>query len=174
NTGFIGGFLYNLKVEAMDQPKGYSKEAISEITQKYQKLAEAKTVPSNEQPNIVFVMSESFSNPDHLKGLSIIGNPLADYQQIADKTYSGQMLSQNYGGGTANIEFEALTSFSMELMNAQMTTPYTMMIPKMTELPSIVSLLKEQKYQTTAIHPYNTSMYKRKDVYKILGFDQFI
>ena len=54
------------------------------------------------------------------------------------------MLSQNYGGGTANIEFEALTSFSMELMNAQMTTPYTMMIPKMTELPSIVSLLKEQ------------------------------
>ena len=36
NTGFIGGFLYNLKVEAMDQPKGYSKEAISEITQKYQ------------------------------------------------------------------------------------------------------------------------------------------
>ena len=35
-------------------------------------------------------------------------------------------------------------------MNAQMTTPYTMMIPKMTELPSIVSLLKEQKYQTTA------------------------
>ena len=25
NTGFIGGFLYNLKVEAMDQPKGYSK-----------------------------------------------------------------------------------------------------------------------------------------------------
>ncbi|HAP4413514.1 TPA: sulfatase-like hydrolase/transferase [Enterococcus faecalis] len=174
NTGFIGGFLYNLKVEAMDQPKGYSKEAISEITQKYQKLAETKTVPSNEQPNIVFVMSESFSNPDHLKGLSIIGNPLADYQQIADKTYSGQMLSQNYGGGTANIEFEALTSFSMELMNAQMTTPYTMMIPKMTELPSIVSLLKEQKYQTTAIHPYNTSMYKRKDVYKILGFDQFI
>ncbi|MGH2176871.1 LTA synthase family protein, partial [Enterococcus faecalis] len=45
NTGFIGGFLYNLKVEAMDQPKGYTKEAISEITQKYQKLAETKTVP---------------------------------------------------------------------------------------------------------------------------------
>ena len=52
--------LYNLKVEAMDQPKGYSKEAISRNYQKYQKLAEAKTLPSNEQPNIVFVMSESF------------------------------------------------------------------------------------------------------------------
>ena len=110
-------------------------------------------------------MSESFSNPDHLKGLSIIGNPLADYQQIADKTLQWPDAFTKLGGGTANIEFEALTSFSMELMNAQMTTPYTMMIPKMTELPSIVSLLKEQKYQTTAIHPY-TSMYKRKDVYK--------
>ena len=26
NTGFIGGFLYNLKVEPMDEPEGYSKE----------------------------------------------------------------------------------------------------------------------------------------------------
>ena len=26
NTGFIGGFLYNLKVEPMERPEGYSKE----------------------------------------------------------------------------------------------------------------------------------------------------
>ena len=39
NTGFIGGFLYNLKVEPMEQPKGYSKEKIDEIKQKYQMLA---------------------------------------------------------------------------------------------------------------------------------------
>ncbi|MGH2195724.1 LTA synthase family protein, partial [Enterococcus faecalis] len=66
NSGFIGGFLYNLKVEAMDEPKCYSKEAISEITQKYQKLPEAKILPSNEQPNIVFVMIQSFSDRDLL------------------------------------------------------------------------------------------------------------
>ncbi|MFD2305032.1 LTA synthase family protein [Enterococcus termitis] len=174
NTGFVGGFLFNLKVEAMDEPDNYSKKTIESITEKYTKQANKATSSADEQPNIVFVMSESFSNPQHLAGVTANKNPLKDYYEIADKTYSGQMLSQNYGGGTANIEFEALTSFSMELFNPQMTTPYTMLVPKMTEMPSIVSLLKEQEYQATAIHPYNTSMYKRKDVYKVLGFDQFI
>ncbi|MEB5877907.1 LTA synthase family protein [Enterococcus hirae] len=175
NTGFIGGFLYNLKIDPMEKPKGYSEEKIKEITSHYQKLAEEKNkTASEEQPNIIYVMSESFSDPSRLNGVEITGDPLADYYAVADQTYSGQMLSQNYGGGTANIEFEALTGFSMGLFNAQLTTPYTMLVPKMNQLPSIVSTLKDQNYHTTAIHPYNTSMYKRKDVYEVLGFDEFI
>lgn len=175
NTGFMGGFLYNLKVEAMDKPENYSKKTIEKITTKYKKATkEINDSLVEEQPNIIFVMSESFSDPQYLNGVTANKDPLKEYYEIAKTTYSGRMLSQNYGGGTANIEFEALTSFSMELFNPQMTTPYTMLIPKMTNIPSIVSLLKNQQYQATAIHPYNTSMYKRKDVYKILGFDQFI
>src|SRR5699024_4269820 len=119
-------------------------------------------------------MSESFFDPDHVEEVNISGEPLADYYEMAQQTYSGKMLSQNYGGGTANIEFEALTSFSMELFNPQMTTPYTMLVPKMKQIPSLVSLSKSRGYQTTAIHPYDTSMYKRKDVYDVLGFDQFL
>lgn len=175
NTGFIGGFLYNLKIDPMEKPKGYSEEKIKKITSHYQKLADEKNkTASEEQPNIIYVMSESFSDPSRLNGVEITGDPLADYYAVADQTYSGQMLSQNYGGGTANIEFEALTGFSMGLFNAQLTTPYTMLVPKMNQLPSIVSTLKDQNYHTTAIHPYNTSMYKRKDVYEVLGFDEFI
>ncbi|EOS7906190.1 LTA synthase family protein [Enterococcus hirae] len=175
NTGFIGGFLYNLKIDPMEKPNGYSEEKIKEITSHYQKLADEKNkTASEEQPNIIYVMSESFSDPSRLNGVEITGDPLADYYAVADQTYSGQMLSQNYGGGTANIEFEALTGFSMGLFNAQLTTPYTMLVPKMNQLPSIVSTLKDQNYHTTAIHPYNTSMYKRKDVYEVLGFDEFI
>ncbi|WP_165005321.1 MULTISPECIES: LTA synthase family protein [unclassified Enterococcus] len=175
NTGFIGGFLYNLKVDPMEQPEGYSKARIKEITEKYQKIADEKNKTADEeQPNIIYVMSESFSDPSRLKGVDISGDPLADYYAVADQTYSGNMLSQNYGGGTANIEFEALTGFSMSLFNAQLTTPYTMLVPKMDRLPSIVSMLNAQDYRTTAIHPYNTSMYKREDVYQTLGFDQFI
>ncbi|KAF1300773.1 MULTISPECIES: LTA synthase family protein [Enterococcus] len=175
NTGFIGGFLYNLRVVPMDQPENYSKATIKEITKTYQAQAETKNANrTEEKPNIVYVMSESFSDPSHLKGLTITGDPLKDYYEVADKTYSGKMLSQNYGGGTANIEFEALTSFSMELFNPQMTTPYTLLVPKLEKLPSLVSFLKQKDYQATAIHPYDTSMYKRKDVYNVLGFDSFL
>lgn len=175
NTGFIGGFLYNLKVEPMERPEGYSKEKINEITKKYQATADEKNqTASDEQPNIIYVMSESFSDPSHLNGVTVTGDPLADYREVANQTYSGRMLSQNYGGGTANIEFEALTGLSMALFNGQMTTPYTMLVPKLDQLPSLVSTLNAQNYRTTAIHPYNTSMYKREDVYQKLGFDSFI
>lgn len=176
NVGFVGGFLYNLKVEAMDKPEGYSEAAVKEITERYQKEANAanEKLKEAEQPNIVYVMSESFSDPNRLKGVSVTGDPLKDYYEVAKQTYSGQMLSQNYGGGTANIEFEALTGFSMEPLNAQMTTPYTLLVPKLKKLPSLVSLLQASGYETTAIHPYDTSMYKRKDVYQVLGFDQFL
>lgn len=175
NTGFIGGFLYNLKVEPIERPEGYSKEKINEITKKYQATADEKNqTASDEQPNIIYVMSESFSDPSHLNGVTVTGDPLADYREVANQTYSGRMLSQNYGGGTANIEFEALTGLSMALFNGQMTTPYTMLVPKLDQLPSLVSTLNAQNYRTTAIHPYNTSMYKREDVYQTLGFDSFI
>lgn len=175
NTGFIGGFLYNLKVEPMERPEGYSKEKINEITEKYQAIADEKNqTASDEQPNIIYVMSESFSDPSHLNGVTVTGDPLADYREVANQTYSGRMLSQNYGGGTANIEFEALTGLSMALFNGQMTTPYTMLVPNLDQLPSLVSTLNAQNYRTTAIHPYNTSMYKREDVYQTLGFDSFI
>lgn len=175
NTGFIGGFLYNLRVDAMEKPAGYSKEAVEEIAAKYSALAaDTNKTRDSEAPNIVYVMSESFSDPSHLKGITITGDPLKDYYQVADQTISGKMLSQNYGGGTANIEFEALTSFSMGLMNPQMTTPYTMLVPKLTQLPSLVSFLTQDGYGATAIHPYDTSMYKRKDVYDVMGFDSFL
>lgn len=170
NTGFVGGFLFNLRVEAMAEPEGYSEATIEKIAEKYQTKSESS---ETEEPNIIYVMSESFSDPDHLTGIEVLGEPLAEYYEKAQQTYSGKMLSQNYGGGTANIEFEALTSFSMELFNPQMTTPYTMLVPKMDQIPSLVSLTKERGYDTIAIHPYDTSMYKRKDVYDTLGFDYF-
>lgn len=172
NTGFMGGFLYNLPVEAMEKPENYSEAAVKKVTKEYQNKTKEAT---DEKPNIVYVMSESFSDPGRLDGVEIFGgDPLQDYRAVANKTYSGQMLSQNYGGGTANIEFEALTGFSMELFNAQMTTPYTMLVPEFPSFPSVVGTLKGRGYETTAIHPYNTSMYKRKDVYKTFGFDQFL
>lgn len=175
NTGFIGGFLYNLKIDPMDEPKGYSEAKIKEITEKYQTLADEKNKRADkERPNIIYVMSESFSDPSRLAGVEISGDPLADYYDVADQTYSGNLLSQNYGGGTANIEFEALTGFSMALFNTQLTTPYTMLVPKMDQIPSLVSTLNAQNYQTTAIHPFNTSMYKREDVYQVMGFNRFI
>ena len=39
-------------------------------------------------------MSESFSDPSRLNGVEVSGEPLADYYEVADQTYSGNMLSK--------------------------------------------------------------------------------
>lgn len=177
NNGFIGGFLFNLKVEAMAEPKGYSKAKITELTQKYQEIAEEINQNRSgpiKNTNIIYIMNESFSDPLALNGMEIAKDPIPLTRHLMENNRSGSILSQGYGGGTANIEFEALTGFSMEPMNPQLTTPYTQLLAKVTNFPSIVSYLNEQNYQTTAIHPYNTSMYKRQNVYQSLGFQNFI
>lgn len=175
NVGFVGGFLFNLNVKAMDEPADYSKKTMEKIVTTYQDEADLynATITTTEQPNIVYVMSESFSDATRLSGLTIKNDPLTPYKEIANTTYSGQMLSPGYGGGTANIEIEALTGFAMSLFNPQLTTPYTQLMSNFKTFPSLVSLLKNQGYDATAIHPYNTSMYKREEVYKVLGFDDF-
>lgn len=180
NNGFMGGFLYNLKVDAMAKPKGYSKEKMADLAKKYQTLAtemnQTRQTKSteNEKTNIVYIMNESFSDPTKLKGVTVSADPIPNLRKLIADGRGGTILSQGYGGGTANIEFEALTGFSMEPLNPQLTTPYTQLVSQKKTFPSIVDFLKAKDYQTTAIHPYNTSMYKREDVYETLGFDEFI
>ncbi len=42
-----------------------------------------------------------------------------------------------------------------------------------TNVPSMVSLLKEQGYHTIAMHPENPENWRRSVVYPKLGFDEF-
>ncbi|MGY3777195.1 LTA synthase family protein [Isobaculum melis] len=177
NNGFLGGFFYNFPIDAMNEPTNYSKEEIERIVTKYTKTAKTinQTRTENQvKPNIVFIMSESFSDIETLKGIQAEKDPMPETRKWMKQSTSGKILSQGYGGGTANIEFEALTGFSMYPFNEQMTTPYTMLLPQFKAFPSIVSYLAKEGYETTAIHPFNTSMYKRREVYDTLQFSNFL
>lgn len=177
HNGFLSGFLYNLDGPIIAKPNNYSKEVIEEINQKYQKKADEINLTRKselEDVNIVYVMNETFSNPMKLDGISVSENPIPLTNERTKTTISGEVLSQGYGGGTANIEFEALTGISLEPMESNITTPYIQMTSKMKQLPSIVNYLVDNNYNATAIHPFNTSMYKRSDVYKQFGFKSFL
>ncbi len=160
--------MYNLDGPIIAEPNNYSKDAIEEIKQKYQKKAEAINVTRKselEDVNIIYIMNETFSNPMKLDGITVSENPIPLTKERMNQTISGEVLSQGYGGGTANIEFEALTGISLEPMEPNITTPYVQMTSKMKRIPSIVNYLVNNNYNTTAIHPFNSSMYKRSDVY---------
>lgn len=173
-NGFVLAFLNNMKNEAMEEPEGYSKAEILKIVDKYKLQAKAANEKKEDltDVNIVYVMSESFIDPsdtDQFYSKNVDTIPFT--RSILDQFTSGKALVPDYGGGTANMEFEALTSFTNYFLQV---IPYQFVVPKFEEFPSIVSYLKDQGYEATAIHPYDRNMYKRVEVYESLGFDQFL
>lgn len=174
-NGFIIGFLYNWGKFRLKEPENYSEEKITEIKEKYEAEKE-KTEGKNladEDYNIVVVLNESFFDPSIIEKYYPHGggDVTPNLHKIMKKYSSGYIYTLDYGGGTANIEFEAFTGMTNYWIN---TVPYTDLIPKAGDIPSIASFAKENGYKTTAIHPYNGGMYKRNISLRNEGFDTFI
>lgn len=177
NNGFVTGFLFNLNSPAMEIPENYSREKVEETVRKYEDLANEINESRNgtmEDTNIVYIMNESFSDPLKIEGITTADDPLQMTREIMENHTSGEVLSQGLGGGTANIEFEALTGISLEVLNASISTPYIQLENQIKHFPSIVSYLANLDYRTTAIHPFNATMYKRTNIYQNMGFDSFL
>lgn len=175
-NGFILGTVSNLQSKTQKQPENYSKAEISKIVEKYKKIAQEqnkeKFSAGDEKVNIVYVMSESFIDPSLAKHLYNYGeaDPILETRNIMNSQTSGWAASSEYGGGTANVEFEALTGLSNFFINE---IPYTNLVPSNSSVPSIVKFLKNNGYSTTALHPYVRTMYKRDKVYPNLGFENY-
>jgi phosphoglycerol transferase MdoB-like AlkP superfamily enzyme len=175
--GFLGGYLYNMPTVAMDTPKDYSQATMDALATKYAGVAaklNASRKGSLDDTNVVFVLSESFSDPTRLKGLSLAEDPIPHTRDLMSQTTSGTMLAQLLGGGTANMEFEVLTGQSIGLFVPQLQSPYQQLVPDYKKYPSAVGWFATHGHEPIAIHPFNTGMYKRKTVYKTFGFDAFI
>lgn len=175
-NGFILATISNLQTKTQKQPEGYSKGAVQKIVQKYKKIAEEKNKNrknlNDEKVNIIYVMSESFIDPKLGKHLYDYGNkePIPYTKKIKNSQSSGWAASSEYGGGTANVEFEALTGLSNFFLNS---IPYTSIVPANKDTPSIVKNFNENGYKTIAMHPYNRNMYRREVVYPNLGFQEY-
>ncbi|WP_368734113.1 sulfatase-like hydrolase/transferase, partial [Bacillus subtilis] len=68
------------------------------------------------QPNIIFFMNETFWDPTNLD-VKFSEDPMKNTRRLMEEYPSGQILSPSFGGETANVEFEALTSYSMSYIN---------------------------------------------------------
>lgn len=174
SNGFVLGFISNLDTTVMEKPKNYSKENMLQIANdiKKQYSGNIGSQKKKEKPNIIFVMSESFWDPTKVTNLSFSEDPVSNLHHYIENFPGGQTISPTFGGNTANVEFEALTSYSMSLLKPG-SIPYQQVITNKKEIPSIPTVLKKEGYYTSAIHSFGRTFFKRDDVYKVLGFDKF-
>lgn len=128
-------------------------------------------IVKKEKPNIIIIMNEAFWDPSVMEGVKFNKKPTEDIDKLKRNSIYGYLESPEFGGGTANVEFELLTGHSMHFYKPGfMVYPNEIKKPIMT-LPSI---LKSQGYKTKAIHTYKGWYWNRKEVYKHFGFDEFI
>ena len=159
----------------MIEPRGYSKEKIQEIERKYKNLAEAINKDRQnkiEDQTVIYLLSESFSDPARVDGVTMSENPIPYIQEVKTRTTSGLMKSDGYGGGTANMEFQTLTGLPFYNLSPSISVLYTEIVPRMNRFPSISDAYSSKN--RTVIHLASPSNYARNVIYQDLGFDTFI
>lgn len=171
-------FLRLAHVKIMDKPNEYSKENMEALAKKY--AGEAETINQTRTANltdntVIMVLSESFSDPTRVPGVSFAEDPMPQIRAIKSATTSGLMLSPGYGGGTANIEYQALTGLNMANYDSSLSIAYQQLVPKLKWTPTFNKLWNEAngKSSSLAFHAYSRTMYLRDSNYNKFGFFKF-
>lgn len=168
--GMYAQFVKSIKDLIVDEPKGYSINAVEKIAKDYP--GTKATVSQGKEPNIIVIMNEAFNDFSAICDLDISQDCMPYFHSMKENTIKGKMYTSIFGGGTAATEFEVLTSNSMAFIPNGITA-YTTYIND--PMSSMATVLKSQNYGgMQAMHPYKGSGYKREKVYPLLGFDEFI
>ncbi|MBU9112275.1 sulfatase-like hydrolase/transferase [Bifidobacterium ruminantium] len=178
NNGPVVNFLRLAHTKTMDKPNGYSQEAMEKISRKYTEQAKQlnQTRTENMTDNTVIMMlSETFSDPTRVPGVSFSEDPIPNIRQIKTQTTSGLMLSPGYGGGTANIEYQALTGLSIANYDSTLSIAYQQLVPSLKWTPTLNQAWNTAngKNASIALHPFKRNMYFRDSNYIKFGFSKF-
>lgn len=174
-NGPLVAFTRQLKPKIMDKPSNYSEETMKKVAARYQK--EAETINASRTNNltdstVVYVLSESFSDPSRVPGLKTNKDSMPNIRKIKAGTTSGLMLSSGYGGGTANLEYMGLSGLSMANFESSLSSPYQQLVPSQHWTPTI-NQLWGAPVNSLGYHSYESSMYSRATNYKKFGFSHF-
>lgn len=173
---YLAELLADAEGKTESYPEGYSAENAKKILQDFNSQAPEKqeTVSTAKQmPNIVVIMNEAFSD------LRVLGEietdqPFLEYwDSLEENCIKGWANVSVFGGTTANSEYEFLSSDATALYQNPVI-PYNNYFEQTDVYQSMVSVLKDQGYETTAFHPYLSSGWNRTQVYRAMQFDHII
>lgn len=165
--GFVYSFSASVVDRGMKAPRDYSQESVDTAL-----AAETKEVSNTEDmPNIICVLLESFVDPSEYNFLQYSQNPVPNFENLAANYSSGYLTVPVVGAGTANTEFEMLTGMGMQFFGLG-EYPYKTIL-KTNSCESIASDLKPLGYGTHVVHNNGGNFYSRANAFSQMGFDTF-
>lgn len=169
-NGLVLNFMVCLKYSKVEEPEGYSQEALNEIaSQAREAFSPAVTGDAAQPTNLIVVMNESYSDLAAVADLPTNEDWMPFYRSLTENTVKGTAYSSVFGGTTANSEYEFLTGNTTAFL-PEGTVPFQMYVQDGS--PSLVGQLKSLGYSALAMHPYLSSGWNRIPVYRNFGFDK--
>lgn len=169
NYGFVYGFSSSVVDRGMSKPETYSEDTIANIESSVD--AGTTTVTSEDEPNIIVILLESFVDPEEIKYLNCSEDPIPNFRSLYENYSSGHLTVPVVGAGTANTEFEVLTGMSLQYFGTG-EYPYKTIL-KQTDCESIASDLSQIGYGTHVVHNNGGNFYSRTNAFSMMGFDTF-
>ena len=163
HNGFLLAFAINVPMANVQAPGGYDADAIADIAP--ERLP--ATFFGGRNADVIMVMSESLWDPTRLSNAQLAPDPMPTIRANS----SGNLFSPEFGGMTANVEFEALTGFSNAFLPYG-SIPYQQYVRR--PLPSLATFFASKGYTTRAFHPFQSWFWNRSNVYESLGFQSFM
>jgi phosphoglycerol transferase MdoB-like AlkP superfamily enzyme len=168
--GFMTAFVRNLiHASESNKPIGYNKQTIESI------LSNLKADPitssgSTDRINLIVYLVESFIDPSDFN-IETTSDPIPFFHQLQAAHQSGYVYSPEYGGRSANAEFELLTGFTIHFFQ-----PYVIPFIDLPyrEIPSIAHELKNINYHTQVIQAASLGYFNYQQMYEMLGFDEIL
>ncbi|NOU89597.1 sulfatase-like hydrolase/transferase [Paenibacillus sp. LMG 31460] len=170
-NGYALATFLNTKSMFTDKREGYDDKAVEAIVSNTPKPIKAGDPNNPVKPNVIVVLSEAFWDPTVIKGVEFSRDPIPFFHKLQQTGTSGTMLSPQYGGGTANVEFEVLTGNSMRFL-PQGSIAYNQFLTN--EVDSLASIYARQGYTSTAISPFYNWYFNSNKIYKYFGFSKYI
>ena len=185
--GVTTSFLTNLTNLEISKPDDYSEDAVNEILDDTAAAGNYQTAPlypasygavtpageTEQSPTIIYVMDESYWDVSELEqyGFAFDTDVSANLHRLQETSASGRAYCPSFGGGTCDVEFEALTGYSVSYL-PNGSKPYQQHVTR--PMFSLPNYLKTQGYQTAAVHCFWAKYWSRDTAYPNLGLDTFL
>lgn len=154
--GFVYPFIHSIPEAFPKKPKGYSDAAAQQLLSSYT----AQDIPDDKKVNVIGIQLEAFNDLERIGFTGISDDVYAQYHQLEKESYTGNLITNIFAGGTIDTERCFLTGY-YSLDNFRRDTG------------SYVRFLKEQGYYAEGSHSCYDWFYNRKNINTYLGFDQY-
>ncbi|MEK7468801.1 MAG: LTA synthase family protein [Planctomycetota bacterium] len=166
-NGFVVFFAMNCRYVRVEEPRGYSEEAVARIIRE---LPPSTAKTSGLRPNVIVVLSESFSDVTRIPGVEFETDPLPTLHELQRDFGRLDLVSPVYAGITCNAELEILTGFNMRFF----PEPSAAWVDSIRRpVPSLASILRGHGYRAISLHAAG-GFHNDAQVQPLLGFEKCI